>query len=311
MLEVAVIGTGSLGRHHARNLARIEGVKLVAVVDPSEERGRAAAELSKTGWLARVEDVPRSVAAVSIAAPTPIHFDLAKRFLEEGVHVLVEKPMCATLEQAERLAVIAGKSKRVLQVGHIERFNPVLDLLPAGDLAVRAITCERLTPHTGRSTDTSVVFDLMIHDIDLARAFAQSEVVEVEAAAGIVSGPLEDWAEARLSFANGRSATLVASRVAAERGRRTRLYCDRRVIDIDLDKRKLAVTALRDGAPLPSVTTSEGTQEEPLFRELSDFVRCALENSTPRVGAQDGLAAVRIADAVRKSGAERRPIRIA
>ena len=300
--KIAVIGSGSLGRHHARNLGALDDVQLVAVVDPSEERGRAAAEMGKTSWLPRIEDLPQDLAAVSIAAPTPLHFELAKRFLERGVHVMVEKPMCATLDEAERLVTIADASKRVLQVGHIERFNPVLELLPRGDLGVRALTMERLTPHTGRSTDTSVVFDLMIHDIDLARALAKSEVTGVSATTGVVSGPLADWAEARLSFENGVVATLVASRVAAERSRKTRVYCAGQVFDIDLDKRKLAVTALGPDGGLPKVTAADGTQEEPLKRELVDFVRCVRERGAPRVDARAGLQAIRVADAVLASG---------
>ncbi len=299
-LKVAVIGTGSLGRHHARNLgalAELGGLELAGVVDPSEERGKAAAELGKTRWIARPEDLPK-VDAVSIAAPTPFHFELAKSFLEQGVHVMVEKPMCATLAQAEDLVKIAARSGRVLQVGHIERFNPVLDLMPVGELGVCAITAERLTVHTGRSTDTSVVFDLMIHDIDLVRAFAKSEIAAVDAETGVVSGPLEDWASARLEFENGIVATIVASRVASDRARRTRLYCADRVVDVDFDKRKLAITARAPGAALPAVTTADGTQEEPLKRELFDFVRCIREGAAPRVGAKDGLAAIAIADKV-------------
>lgn len=300
-LRFAVVGSGSLGRHHARNLGSLEHVELVAVCDPSEERGRAAAELGQTRWVAGLEELPRDLDAVSIAAPTPLHFDLARRFLEAGVHVLVEKPMTATLEQARALVAIAERSGRVCQVGHIERFNPALDLLPplAGGIAgLSLITCERLTPHTGRSTDTSVVFDLMIHDIDLALACAGSPVERVEARSGVISGPLPDWAQCSIGFRNGVRAELVASRVAAGRSRKLRLYCSERVYEVDLDQKKVATTALAPGAALPAVTAAEAPAEEPLRRELADFVDCIRDGREPRVTARAGLAAIEVADRV-------------
>ncbi len=291
-LRAAVIGAGHLGRHHARNMASLAGVELVAVCDPDEQRGRQAAEAAGARWLADAAELPLDLDAVSIAAPTPLHFSLARALLERGVHCLVEKPMTATLAEARELVAIAARAGRVLQVGHSERFNPVLDLLPGSAGAPRLIEARRTFPHTGRSGDTSVVYDLMIHDIDLALYFAGSRIQALEAAGGALIGPLEDWAHCRLVFASGCVATLMASRVAPLAMRRTVIHADMRTVDIDFQARRLGVF---DAA---GAREAQAGNEEPLRRELEHFAGCVRTGARPRVSGAEGLAAIEVAERV-------------
>lgn len=291
-LRAAVVGTGHLGRHHARNLGAIDGVELVGIVDPDETRGRAAAELGRTSWFPAVDALPEDLDLVSIAAPTPLHFDLAAAFLERGVACLVEKPMCATLAEAERLAALAERTGVVCQVGHIERFNPVLDHLPPLEGPPRFVDARRFAPHPGRSTDTTVVFDLMVHDLDLVLAWAGAPVRSFEARGGVVIGPLVDWAAVRLEFENGVVAHVAASRVAPSPERRTVLATDGRTITIDFGARSLSVVD-------PGGTTSaKGSDEEPLRRELVHFADCVRRGTRPCVSHVEGKAAVELAQRI-------------
>lgn len=292
VLRAAVVGTGHLGRHHARNLGSIEGVELVGIVDPDEKRGRAAAEMGKTAWFAGAGALPSDLDLVSIAAPTPLHFAIASDFLSRGVACLVEKPMCATLDEADRLAALADEHGVLCQVGHIERFNPVLDHFPTLAEPPRFIDARRLAPHPGRSTDTTVVFDLMVHDLDLVLAWAGAPLRSLEATGGVVVGPLVDWAAARLVFENDVVAHVSASRVAPAPERRTVLGCSDRTLDIDFAARTLAVV---DAA---GSRTYEGSKDEPLRRELEHFADCVRHGKRPRVSHVEGRAAVEVSHRV-------------
>lgn len=289
---MAVIGTGHLGRHHARNLANIANVELVGICDPDRERGLAAAELSGAAWVSDPAELPEDLDAVSIAAPTPLHHDLAASYLKRGVHCLVEKPMTATSEQAVSLCRIAEESRCVLQVGHIERFNPVLDGLTRPLPNPLQLDAWRLAPHSGRSRDTSVVFDLMIHDIDLALWFANSKVERVEARGGVLIGPLPDWASCRLTFESGMQANLIASRVSPTVERRMILQLGGGSLDIDFGKRTLG-TFGPDGA-----NTFQGGDDEPLRRELEHFVEQVRTGGRPLVSWDEGRLSVEIASEV-------------
>jgi len=296
VVRVAVLGTGSLGRHHARNLAALDGVELVAVADPDAEQGRAVAAANDCDWVAGHDDLPGNLDAVVIAAPTSLHFELAEWALERGFHCLVEKPMCASLEQARSLHERAVASGRVVQVGHIERFNPVFDHVDVAGLAPGVIVAERVGPHPGRSLDSSVVFDLMIHDIDLALWFAASPVASVAAIGGVDVGPRTDWAEARLEFDNGCVARLVASRVSKRAGR-VSFIAGRQSMEIDYRTR----TATTFHAAPAKPTRATGSDEEPLRRELSHFVSCIRNGSQPLVTSADGLSAIDVADRVERA----------
>ena len=296
-IRAAVFGTGHLGRHHARNLGALDGVELVGVVDPDETRGRAAAEMGGTTWYASADALPDDLDCVSIAAPTPLHFEIARGLLERKIACLVEKPLCATLEEANALAALADEAGVVCQVGHIERFNPVLDHLPplTGDLAPRFLDARRLAPHPGRSTDTTVVFDLMVHDLDLVLAWAGAPLTSLEATGGVVVGPLVDWASARLTFENGVVAHVTASRVAPAPERRTVIGAAARTVDVDFGARTLAIVG---PGGKEDVETFQGSDEEPLRRELAHFVDCVRTGRRPHVSHAEGRVAVEVAHRV-------------
>lgn len=291
-LRVAVVGAGHLGRHHARNLARLPDVHLVAVCDTDPGRGKAVADPYGARWVAAVEELPTDLVAVSIAAPTPLHHRLAGFFVDRGVHCMVEKPMCATLAEARDLSARAEQAGVLLQVGHIERFNPVLDRL-ALDGPVLHVDARRLAPYPNRSVDTSVVFDLMVHDIDLVLGWIGSSVAGIEATGGCLRGPRVDWAACRLRFDSGATAHLSASRVASEPLRRATLYTARKTHEVDFQSRSLGTV----GESLQAVV-EKGSEEEPLFRELADFVRCVRTGQRPRVSQREGVAAVGVAEQV-------------
>ena len=290
-LKAAVIGTGHLGRHHARNLARIDGVDVTHICDPDPGRGKQAAQAASAVWVPTLDELP-DLDLVSIAAPTPLHHDIAGHFVDRGVHCLVEKPFCASLEEARDLAARVESAGVVVQVGHIERFNPVLDHV---DLASspRHIDARRLAPYPGRSVDTSVVFDLMIHDLDLVLGWADSDVVDLAATGGVVRGPEVDWASCRLRFASGSTAQVVASRVAPAPMRRTTLYLEDRTVDIDFQARTADV--VDDSL---EVKSAQGDETEPLYRELAHFVDRVRDRQPPRVSHREGLAAVELAERV-------------
>lgn len=288
-LRMAVIGTGHIGRHHARNLGGLDGVELVAVCDPDEGRGRQAAEMGNSRWVKTPDELPGDLDGVCIAAPTPLHGELAERFLGAGVHCLVEKPLAATPDEAARIVGAAHEAGRIVQVGHIERFNPVFDQLDPDSVRPTQIDCWRLAPHTGRSTDTSVVFDLMIHDLDLVLWWADSPVTAVEASGGIQVGPLEDWASARVSFESGCRAHVTASRVAPTAVRRSVLHGAELTADIDFGQRKLGLHGAAGSQE------HQGSDEEPLRRQLAHFVDCVRQGRRPLVAGEDGQKAVELA----------------
>lgn len=293
-LRVAVVGAGHLGQHHARNLASLDDVQLVAICDPDSARVKAMADQYGAAHVTRIEDLPSDLDAVSIAAPTPLHAMFAEHFLGRGVHCLVEKPMTATLEEGRALAELAAGEGLVLQVGHIERFNPAFDGFENGASGPLWLEARRYTAFTGRSTDTSVVFDLMIHDIDLALSLIPSTVTRIEARGGVVRGPLEDWASCRLNFQNGAVADIATSRVMIEPQRKLRAFYSDRVVEFDLGARKRSETR---GRELEKVE-HQGGSDEPLKRELVDFVRCVRGGKSPRVSQNEGLAAIEVAHEV-------------
>jgi predicted dehydrogenase len=222
-IKVGVVGVGHLGQHHARlydELARTGGVEFVGVYDSD------CARAQKTGArvAASVEALADAVDAVSVATPTESHFAVARLFLERGRHVLVEKPITPTVAEAEHLVALARRHNCLLQVGHVERFNPVLRYL--GDVLTdaRFIEVHRLSPYPARSTDIGVVLDLMIHDLDIVLALVKSPLTSVDAVGIPVLSAREDIANARLKFANGCVANITASRVSPEKMRKLRIF---------------------------------------------------------------------------------------
>jgi len=299
-LRCAVIGAGYLGRFHAQKYAGLAGCELTGVADPSAEaRERIGAELSVATHADHRELVGR-VDAVSIATPTSAHHAVAKDFLEAGAHVLVEKPITTTAAEARELIDIAARAGRVLQVGHLERFNPVI-LAIAGELAKpRFIESNRLAPFKPRGTDVSVVLDLMIHDIDLIEHMVQSPIQSIDAIGAPVFTDEIDIANARIRFENGCVADVTASRISMKTERKLRIFQADAYLSIDLQQKLLTVVrrplVMPEGA-MPSVAVEERSfdQGDALLAEIESFLGAITRGGPPVVTGEDGLRALETA----------------
>jgi predicted dehydrogenase len=293
-LRTGVIGVGHLGQHHARLYAGLPGSTLVGIVDADVRRAKEIAERLGTAVYDDVGVLLEQVEAVSIAAPTSAHHALARRCLEAGIHVLVEKPVTVTPAEARALTELARARKAVLQVGHIERFNPVM--LKARPLIGRPllVECRRVSPFTGRSTDVDVVLDLMIHDLDMVLSFQPGAVAEVRAAGAPVVSDKIDVAHAWIAFAGGCTAVLTASRVAANRAREMTVV--QRDACLSLDYQSRQATIRRAGGQ--AAEQIHGGDEEPLKLELESFLHAARTGAAPAVSGQDGEAALALAQRI-------------
>ena len=306
-LRTAVVGVGYLGRFHAQKYAAAAGCELVGVVDARQEAREAVAAELGTRALADHRELLGEVDAVSVVTPTPAHFAIARDFLQNGAHVLVEKPITETAQQARELIEAARKSGRVLQVGHLERFNPAVRAAEPYLRTPRFIECHRLAPYRERGTDVNVVLDLMIHDIDIVQAIVGSPIASLEAVGAPVFSDEIDIANARIRFENGCVANATASRVSLKTERKLRLFEDDAYLSIDLQQRILTVIRKRAGGPaegqLP-VTIEEQSfeQGDALRAEIESFLDCARRDGTPVVTGEDGLraleTAIRITEAV-------------
>jgi predicted dehydrogenase len=300
LMRTAVIGAGYLGRFHAQKYAELPGSELIAVVDPSAAaRGALAAELGAAA-IADHRELLGKVDAVSIVTPTPTHFALARDFLAAGTHVLVEKPMTATIAEGESLLATARAARRVLQVGHLERFNAAVQALQPALGVPRFIESARLAPFKQRGTEVDVVLDLMIHDIDLILSIVRSPVVSVDAIGSSVFSQEIDIANARLRFANGCVANATASRVSLKTERRLRVFQDDAYLSVDLHQKVLTVIRKGDGVGpdgIPQVAIEERSYEQgdALRAEIAAFLAAAATGGEPLVGGEDGLLALRTA----------------
>jgi predicted dehydrogenase len=302
---VAVIGVGHLGRHHARLLSTMPGVAFVAAVDLDQSRAEAAVAGTAADALTDYRDLFGRVDAVTVAVPTVGHLTVAKAFLERGVHVLVEKPMASSLAEADVMLQTAAQAGATLAVGHTERFNPAVEAALAVLQRPRFIEIDRLSGFPERSLDIDVVFDVMIHDLDLILAVDRSGVVGVEAVGVPVLTPRVDIANARVKFASGCIANLTASRISRDQVRKVRCFQPDMYVSVDSGARELEVWRLRrNDGERPSIEGGPVTveQDEPLRRELADFVEAVRLGRAPRVTGQagrDALAlATRVADAI-------------
>jgi len=250
----------------------------------------------------------RSIAFASVAVPTVDHHRVARVLLDAGKDVLVEKPMTATVGEAEDLIRVAAERKAVLQVGHIERFNPAVDVLKATVARPRFIEVHRLGSFSPRSLDIDVVLDLMIHDLDIVLTLDGSEAVQVDAVGVPVLTPRVDIANVRLRFASGLIANLTASRVSAEKVRKFRVFSPRTYISVDFARREAQVYRLTDGTTGPEIKVEQtaAPDEEPLRRQLTAFVECAASRTAPAVSGEDGLRALQLAHVILDRIAEQR-----
>jgi predicted dehydrogenase len=300
-LRIAVIGVGHLGKHHARILSSLPGVELAAVVDTNRARAEEIAAAHHTRPLFDARDVAGRVDAVTIAAPTEIHRSLALPFLRAGIGVLVEKPMARSLDEADDMIAAAADGGATLAVGHTERFNPAVAAARPLVTDPRFIEVHRLGTFPERSLDIDVVFDLMIHDLDVVLSLVNSDVESLEAVGVPVVTNRVDIANARLRFANGCIVNLTASRISRDRVRKIRFFQPASYLSIDYAAQKVDVWRLVTGAgPAPSIEGGEiaVANEEPLKRELVDFVDAVVSRRAPVVAGEAGRRALALAQEI-------------
>ena len=299
-IRAAVIGVGYLGRFHAQKYAQLPVCELVAVVDGREEVRKAVAGELGTQALADYRGLLGKVDAVSVVTPTPAHFEIADAFLAAGAHVLVEKPITETPEQARALIAQAAKFNRILQVGHLERFNAAVLAAEPHISSPRFMECTRLAPYKERGTDVNVVLDLMIHDIDLIQSLANSDIESIEAIGTPVFSGEIDIANARIRFANGCVANTTASRVSMKTERKLRIFEDAAYISLDLQQKILTLIRKRDGEPQPgqlpvNIEEANLEQGDALKSEIESFLGCIRNNKRQLVSGEDGLRALETA----------------
>lgn len=321
MTRIAVVGTGHLGSIHARLWAQQDAVELAAIVDPDEAKGRAVASEHGAAWYPSLEAMP-NVDAVTIAAPTTLHYRLATACIDRGMHCFIEKPVTATYAEATALMQYASAHNCVIQVGHVERFNPAIHAVASMDVQPVFIEAHRLAPFKPRAIDVSVVHDLMIHDIDLLLWLTRSSVVKVEATGVAVLTQTPDICNARLTFANGCVANITASRISAKPMRKLRFFQRDSYMSLDLGAPSVELYRLIEGSafeqshqvPLGTISTAHGdrvivydTPEVPTRNAIAEEQRAFLASITTGAGAavtlQDGAEAVRIAELIEHTAA--------
>ena len=294
-VKIGVIGTGHLGKHHARILAEMTGTELIGVVDINEQTGREIASKFSVPYFSDYRALEGKVDAVTVVVPTVIHHEVASYFLQRNVHTFIEKPITKTLEEANNLVKIAGEKQLTLQVGHVERFNAAILKLQSLTEAPRFIECQRMGPFSRRVMDVGVVQDLMIHDIDIVLSLVRSPTARIDAVGIPVLTDNEDIANAHIVFENGCIANLTASRISDEVIRKLRIfemdkYCS-------LDYANQAITLRRKSILEEKIIKEELEvhKVEPLKLELEHFVRCIREHKKPLVTIEDGKNALEVA----------------
>jgi predicted dehydrogenase len=302
-LRLAVIGVGHVGRHHARILAGLDDVQVVAVVDLIRARAEEAARPTGARACTDYREVLGQVDAVTVAVPTISHELIARPFLERGAGVLVEKPMAAEIEEADALIATAAASGAVLAVGHSERFNPAVRAAAPLVTTPRFIEVHRLSGFPDRSLDVDVVFDVMIHDLDVILSLVDSEVAGIEAVGVPVLTDRFDLANARLRFASGCIANITASRISRDTIRKIRFFQPDMYLSVDYAGQEVEAWRLvRGDGPRPSIEGGSVpvTRGEPLALELADFVGAVRERRAPLVSGVDGRRALALAQRIAK-----------
>jgi len=301
-LRTAVVGTGYLGRFHAQKYAALDACELVAVCDPDAARGAEIAAEVGTRALADHRELAGICDAVSIASPTRSHFAVARDCLERGLHVLVEKPMTASVDEARTLVRLAADRNLVLQVGHLERFNPALVSVAGRITAPIFVESHRLAPFTQRGADVDVVLDLMIHDIDIILHLVPSEIAAIHANGARVVSDATDIASVRLEFTDGCVANVTASRVSGKRERRMRFFQKDTYVAIDFQENTTRVCTVdrahepdADGVPPIDCTDAELGRGDAILAEVTAFLHAVRTGTRPLVGGEDGLRALETA----------------
>jgi predicted dehydrogenase len=314
VVRIGVIGAGVMGERHCRVCANLPRVRLIGVADPDRARGEMVAERYETGYFADQRSLLDQVDAVSIAAPTPAHFQLATECLARGLHAMVEKPITETIEEALQLVEMADRGGLVLQAGHIERFNPAFIELKhvTEDRGLIGINMRRLSPFDTSNTDVDVIRDLMIHDLDLVTDLVGTELEGINAWGRSINTGTTDHAVATLSFSGGPIATLFASRVTEQKVRSIEVIADGAYIETDLLNKSVMVHRRTFPQYLDNHQITKYRQEsiierihvpmfEPLMLELRHFTDCVRENRPSDVPGLDGLRALELAETIARA----------
>ena len=299
-LRTAVIGVGHLGRFHAEKYAALDDVELVAVCDLDHGRAREIAAVCNTRAVSDHRPLLGEVDAVTIAADTSTHFELARFFLENGVHVLVEKPMTATSAEGRELVAIADRDDLRLQVGHVERFNPALLSARERLSSVQFIECHRLAPFKGRGADVNVVLDLMIHDLDLILSLLGSTPVRVSAVGISVLTDTADIANARIEFDSGAIANVTASRVSTAAQRKFRVFHEGHYLSIDFGEGEIQLVSRTESAEQPVLQEERWSlaKGDALLAEVASFCNAVRTHSPCEVSGRDGVLALEVAERI-------------
>lgn len=300
-LRAGVIGVGQLGQHHARLYASIPDCQLIGVVDRSPERGQDVADRHRVRLFRTVDELLPQVDVVSIAVPTSWHYEVARQCLREGKHVLVEKPLAMVPEEARELVELAKSRDCRLQVGHSERFNPVMRVMRPHIGRPVFIESHRLGLFSDRGTDVDVVLDLMIHDLDLVLSFDPGPVEEIRAAGVAVLSASIDIANARIQFQSGCVANFTASRVSTNKMRRLRVFQPDQYLSLDFQTRQGMICRRQAKAgerPTVVIEQMQGDQGEPLKLQLESFLDAVRNGKRPVISGEDGAAAVEVAHEV-------------
>jgi predicted dehydrogenase len=299
-LRCAVVGVGYLGRFHAQKYQKLPQAELVAVCDNNAEQALKIADELNTKALTDYHLLAGQVDAVSIAVPTPLHYETAKFFLEQGIHVLIEKPITTNIEEAKHLIELAEQRNLTLQVGHLERFNNVLKAARPILKDPRFIESVRLAPFKLRGTDVNVVLDLMIHDIDIIQSLVPAKITHISANGASVLSEFIDLANARIEFDNGCVANVTASRISIKQERRIRIFQHDTYVSLDLDKKKLYSHQKGAGEMFPGVPniTSQEQSFDPgdaLLDQIISFIDSVQTGKPPVVSGRDGCNALSVA----------------
>jgi len=301
-IRAGVIGTGYLGQFHAEKYAGLPNVELMGIVEKDAARGEQIARKLNTEAFTDLSHLLGKVDAVSIVVPTVLHYQIAKQFLDAGVHVLLEKPMTVTLEQADELIALATLKKVILQIGHIERFNPAVTAIQPLLRSPAYLQAERCAPFTIRCTDVNVVLDLMIHDLDIVTALAGSPPINVSAAGSSIITKEIDTAAARIVFASGCVADVTASRISDEKKRLLRIFDGETLYTADYQTQK-AFTSRRGTGAVPEFVANEISTErrDTLQEEIKEFISCIEHNTRPTVSGAEGKNALALARMITRS----------
>jgi predicted dehydrogenase len=300
IITTAVIGTGYLGKFHVQKYAELPQSKLVGIVDSNPETARSVAAQYGVEAYTDYRTLLSKVDAISIVVPTRQHFEMAKAFLKHGSHVLVEKPITTTVAQAQELIKLAKQHQRVLQVGHLERFNNAVIDLNRFLNGPQFIESHRLAPFKPRGTDVSVVLDLMIHDIDIILTIVDSPLVHIDTSGAAILSNAVDIANARLQFANGCVANVTASRVSMKTERKMRIFQQDAYLSVDFHRQILSIYRKGHGEMFPGIADIESQQiryedGDALKTEIELFLKAVREGTAPIVSGEDGKQALEAA----------------